>query len=66
MVVSDGKQQIQFSSHSKKTQEKYKTSIEQQLNQFTTSAQRNRIPIININTIDPIETQLRKALGKIG
>jgi uncharacterized protein (DUF58 family) len=66
MVVSDGKHQIQFSSMDKHTQEKYKSSIGQQLDQFTDSARRNRIPIIEINTLEPSEKQLRKALGKIG
>ncbi|WNC66878.1 DUF58 domain-containing protein [Thalassotalea nanhaiensis] len=66
MVVSDGEKQIQFSSLNRNTQEKYRVSIEQQENRFESATRKNRIPLLSLNTLEPIEKQLRKALGKAG
>ena len=66
MVVSDGEKQIQFSSLNRNTQEKYRVSIEQQENRFESATRKNRIPLLSLNTLEPIEKQLRKALGKVG
>ncbi|WNC74153.1 DUF58 domain-containing protein [Thalassotalea psychrophila] len=66
MVVSDGEKQIQFSSLNRNTQDKYRASIEQQENRFESATRKNRIPLLFLNTLEPIEKQLRKELGKVG
>ncbi|PKG81671.1 DUF58 domain-containing protein [Colwellia sp. 75C3] len=63
MIVSDGKQQIQFSSDNKQVQKKYETEIARQLASYVKAAKKYRIPLIEIDTIAPVEQQLRKALG---
>ncbi len=63
MIVSDGKQQIQFSSDSKKVQQNYQDEIARQLDSYVKAAKKYRIPLIEIDTITPVEQQLRKALG---
>lgn len=66
MVVSDGAQQIQFSSADSNIQTRYQDNIQQQLDAYSHAAKKYRIPFISINTIDPVAKQLRKALGGIG
>lgn len=66
MVVSDGEYQIQFSSSDEKTQLKYQDQLEKQLDAFSTATRKNRIPLINIDTIEPVQNQMRRELGKIG
>jgi uncharacterized protein (DUF58 family) len=63
MIVSDGKQQIQFSSEKKHVQKSYEAEIARQLESYVKAAKKYRIPLIEIDTISPVEQQLRKALG---
>jgi len=63
MIVSDGNQQIQFSSEKKQVQQKYEAVIARQLESYVKAAKKYRIPLIEIDTISPVEQQLRKALG---
>jgi len=63
MIVSDGVQQIQFSSENKQFQQNYLAEITRQLESYVSAAKKYRIPLIEINTIAPVEQQLRKALG---
>ncbi len=63
MIVSDGVQQIQFSSEKKHFQQNYETEIARQLESYVKAAKKYRIPLIEIDTISPVEQQLRKALG---
>ena len=63
MIVSDGVQQIQFSSDNKKIQKNYQDEITRQLDSYVKAAKKYRIPLIEIDTIAPVEQQLRKALG---
>lgn len=63
MIVSDGVQQIQFSSENKKVQKKYQAEITRQLESYVKAVKKYRIPLIEIDTISPVEKQLRKALG---
>mgnify|MGYP005989338257 CR=1 FL=1 len=63
MIVSDGKQQIQFSSERKQFQQSYQAEITRQLESYVNAAKKYRIPLIEIDTITPVEQQLRKALG---
>jgi uncharacterized protein (DUF58 family) len=63
MIVSDGIQQIQFSSEKKQIQKNYETEIARQLESYVEAAKKYRIPLIEIDTITPVEKQLRKALG---
>ncbi|TWX65921.1 DUF58 domain-containing protein [Colwellia demingiae] len=63
MIVSDGVQQIQFSSEKKHVQKNYEAEIARQLESYVKAAKKYRIPLIEIDTISPVEQQLRKALG---
>lgn len=63
MIVSDGVQQIQFSSENKQVQKNYEAEIARQLESYVKAAKKYRIPLIEIDTIAPVEQQLRKALG---
>ncbi|PKI17584.1 DUF58 domain-containing protein [Colwellia sp. 12G3] len=63
MIVSDGVQQIQFSSEKKQVQKNYQAEIARQLDSYVKAAKKYRIPLIEIDTIAPVEQQLRKALG---
>jgi uncharacterized protein (DUF58 family) len=64
MIVSDGVQQIQFSSEQKHVQKNYEAEIARQLESYVKAAKKYRIPLIEIDTISPVEQQLRKALGR--
>lgn len=63
MVVSDGSYQIQFSSQDKVVQQKFEHKLSDKLSEFTRTAKKYRIPLISIDTVSPVEVQLRKALG---
>lgn len=63
MIVSDGKQQIQFSSQNKDIQKNYQEEIKRQLETYVKTVKKYRIPLIEIDTTSPVEKQLRKALG---
>ncbi len=63
MVVSDGNYQIQFSSQDKGVQQKFEDKLSDKLSEFTRTAKKYRIPLISIDTVSPVEVQLRKALG---
>ena len=63
MVVSDGSQQIQFSSQNKTTQKKYQQEITKQLKTYADTAKKYRIPLLSINTTSAVDQQVRKALG---
>ena len=63
MVVSDGKQQIQFSSKDKIMQQKYQAEIARQLKVYDDTAKKYRIPLLSIDTLAPIDAQVRKAFG---
>lgn len=65
MVVSDGEQQIQFSSKNSKIKKRYQEEIDRQLQSYASTAKKYRIPFILIDTVSKVEQQLRKALGKL-
>jgi uncharacterized protein (DUF58 family) len=64
MIVSDGLQQIQFSSDNNNVQKNYQDEITRQLESYVKAAKKYRIPLIEIDTLTPVEQQLRKALGR--
>jgi uncharacterized protein (DUF58 family) len=66
MVVSDGEQQIQFSSEKASIQSKYQEILEARSNASRKMASKYRIPLILVSTIETAESQLRKAFGKVG
>ena len=63
MVVSDGIKQIQFSSQNKAMQHKYQAEIARQLKTYDDTAKRYRIPLLSIDTLTPVDNQVRKAFG---
>ncbi len=64
MIVSDGQYQIQFSSKDRSTKQKYQAELNRKINLYADTARKYRIPLIDINTIEPVEQQLRKAFGQ--
>ena len=65
MIVSDGLQQIQFSSLTSSIQNAYSKAMQEQLARYSETAKKNRIPLITIDTLEPVEAQLRKAMGQV-
>jgi uncharacterized protein (DUF58 family) len=65
MIVSDGKYQIQLSSKDRHTKEKYQIELERQMSLYADTARKYRIPLISVNTMTPVEQQLRKAFGQV-
>ena len=63
MVVSDGNWQIQFSSQDANTQKKYQAEIARQLKTYADTAKKYRIPLLSIDTLAPVDKQVRKVLG---
>ena len=63
MVVSDGEKQIQFSSSDQKMQKKYQSEIARQLKTYDDTAKKYRIPLLSIDTLLPVDQQVRKAFG---
>lgn len=63
MVVSDGQWQIQFSSQNPDTQKKYQQVIEKQVQNYEVITKKYRIPLLTIDTLSPVDKQVRKALG---
>lgn len=63
MVVSDGVQQIQFSSKDKAIRRAYEDEITAIKNQYSLFARKYRIPLLPIDTVEPVERQLRHLLG---
>ena len=64
MVVSDGQWQIQFSSTDERTREKYRVELAKMLNTYDDVARKYKIPLLSIDTLSPVEQQLRKVLGQ--
>lgn len=65
MLVSDGHYQIQFASDNIKTQQAYALNLANQLDAYTKATLKLRVPLISINTISPVATQLAKDLGQV-
>ena len=65
MIVSDGLQQIQFSSQNSSIQDAYKKAIQEQLARYAETAKKYRIPLITVDTLTPVEDQLRQAMGRV-
>ncbi len=63
MVISDGNFQIQFSSHNKKTQSQYDDVIDNKVNLYDQMARQHNIPVLAIDTLKPVDQQLRLSLG---
>jgi uncharacterized protein (DUF58 family) len=65
MLVSDGEYQIQVAADELSIQEKYQNDLAVQLEQYANVARKYRIPLIPIDTIKPVEKQMRKAFGQV-
>ncbi|WP_220754633.1 DUF58 domain-containing protein [Shewanella sp. KT0246] len=65
MVVSDGELQIQFDALGK-TQQQYQQRIESQQTLYAKTATKYRVPLLTINTIKPVNIQLRNAFRRGG
>ncbi|MFD2167459.1 DUF58 domain-containing protein [Thalassotalea euphylliae] len=65
MVVSDGDMQIEVSSDQTQLQQAFQQDVVQAIDNFRVAARKYRIPLLPFNTLEPSETQLRKALGLV-
>ncbi|WP_194944993.1 DUF58 domain-containing protein [Shewanella sp. TC10] len=65
MVVSDGELQIQFDALGK-TNQAYQAQIQSKLTQYAQTARKFRVPLLTINTLEPVEKQLQQAFSKGG
>jgi len=63
MIVSDGKMQIEVSSDKQGLQQKFTQDIENKMDSFSKVASQYRIPILPLETLTPVDKQLRKLLG---
>ena len=55
--------ECQFSSQDKATQKKYQTEIARQMKTYDDTAKKYRIPLLSIDTLTPVDSQVRKAFG---
>ena len=65
MVVSDGRYQIQVSADQQHVQEKYQQELAQELSIYADVARKYRIPLISVDTVNPVVQQLRKSFGQV-
>lgn len=65
LVVSDGNLQIEITGDRKDLREKFHQTYEQNLGVIRNELNKYGIPVIDINTIDPVHQQLITALGGI-
>ncbi len=63
MVFSDGQMQLSVSGQEDKLREDFSSDVVQAIENFSLVAKKYRIPVLPFNTLDPIDVQLRKALG---
>ena len=64
-IASDRKHQIIISGKSAELREKFKSGFEQDLIDFEAEMRKHRIPLVMLDTIDPIDQQLREVFGKM-
>jgi uncharacterized protein (DUF58 family) len=65
LVVSDGQQQVEVKPGKKGLAEDYRLSFESSISDIENELNRYHIPVISIQTADPVEVQVRQALGKL-
>ncbi|CAM4108024.1 DUF58 domain-containing protein [Vibrio neonatus] len=63
MVLTDGNLQLAVTHNQAQTKERFANDVTQALENFAHMAKKYRIPVIEINTLQPADQQLRKALG---
>ncbi len=60
MVITDGKLQLLWKARYKQYNEKYKITCAEERKSFQNEIMKYRIPMMELNTYDPIEDQLKK------
>jgi uncharacterized protein (DUF58 family) len=63
LVVSDGKYQLEVDPLNQGLGEKYEASFESSMAHVQGELKRHNIPVLPINTVDPVTDQLREKLG---
>ncbi|ANO34618.1 MoxR protein [Vibrio breoganii] len=63
MVLSDGEMQLAITGKQAQLKDRFAKDVTDTLDNFTRVAKKYRIPVIKINTVQPADQQLRKALG---
>lgn len=63
MIVGDGIHQIMVDGQRTKVSEKFTAGFDQDLTDFETKMKKFRIPLIRMNTIDPVDEQIKRAFN---
>ncbi|MEZ9490445.1 DUF58 domain-containing protein [Vibrio breoganii] len=63
MVLSDGEMQLAITGKQAQLKDRFAKDVTDTLDNFARVAKKYRIPVIKINTVQPVDQQLRKALG---
>ncbi|MEZ9948445.1 MoxR protein [Vibrio breoganii] len=63
MVLSDGEMQLAITGKQAQLKDCFAKDVTDTLDNFARVAKKYRIPVIKINTVQPVDQQLRKALG---
>jgi uncharacterized protein (DUF58 family) len=63
LVVSDGRYQLEIDPSHRNLGEKFEASFESSIGHVQTELKRHRIPVLPVDTVTPVTTQLREKLG---
>lgn len=63
LVVSDGQYQLELDPHTGDLGKKFEASVESAMAQVQSELRRHDIPVLPINTIEPVAAQLKTLLG---
>ena len=64
MVVSDGRYQLQLQPEKEELGERFEESFRSNLSQLQAELRRHGMPVLPINTVEPVFEQLRRQLGR--
>jgi uncharacterized protein (DUF58 family) len=63
LVFSDGSGQIEFNTREKRLREGFALDFQQRRERMKASSRKHSIPLLPINTTEPVLDQVRKQLG---
>jgi uncharacterized protein (DUF58 family) len=64
LVVSDGRYQLQLEPHKEDLGQRFEASFESALSQLQLELRKHGMPVLPINTVEPVFEQLRAQLGR--
>jgi len=65
LVFSDGSSQIEFNTREKRLRKGFALDFQQRMERMKASSRKHSIPLLPINTTEPVLDQVRKQLGSI-